>query len=138
VFYSIINFQVWITVITELFELDDEFRPFQRRWNRIFERLRAEKDVRDRLAYHYIMGENVSNNRYAMPIKAAARMDLRAKSIKSPPLTLDQVLAFRDRIDAIADDIQSLSDEMLKHMKTPRVASASPEKPSEHGSDQGT
>jgi hypothetical protein len=62
VFFSIINFQSWITIITELWELDQEFTPLQRRWNKLSERLRSEKDNRDRLAHHYIMSENVSDN----------------------------------------------------------------------------
>lgn len=123
VFFSIINFQAWITIITELFELEDEFRPFQRRWNKLFERLRAEKDFRDRLAHHYIMSENVSDNPLGIPIKIASRIDMRIKSRKAAPMTANQVLDFRTRIDAISDDIQVLTDEMLKLMPSAAIAS---------------
>jgi len=123
VFFSIINFQAWITIITELFELDEEFAPFQRRWNKIFERIRAEKDDRDRLAHNYIMSEKVSANPLGVPIKIASRIDMRTKSRKAIPMTVDQVLAFRTRIDAIADDLNSLIKDMSEQMRGAASAS---------------
>jgi hypothetical protein len=134
IFFSIINFQVWITTITELFEIDEDFKLFQRRWNKLSERLRAEKDNRDRLAHHYIMSKNVSGNPLGVPIKIASRIDMRSKSRKSSPMTLDQVLEFRTRIDAIADDLHNLIRDMRKH--APGAESASPGKPSERVPDQ--
>jgi hypothetical protein len=136
VFYSMINFQVWITIITELFELDQVFKPFQRRWNKIFERLRAEKDNRDRLAHNAIMSQNVSDNPLGVPIKIAAQLDWRSKSRKSAPMTLDQVEAFRKRIDAIDDDLQELIDDMNKHAHA--TAYALPKKSSEQDSGPPT
>lgn len=136
VFFSIINFQAWITIITELFELDQKFSPFQRRWNKIFERLRSEKDNRDRLAHNYIMSENASGNPLGLPIKIASRIDMRQKSLKSRPMTLEQVVSFRTRVDAIADDLQSLIKDMTSHLLDPQPAS--PEKSSELSSDQPT
>jgi hypothetical protein len=42
VFYSIINFNVWLAIITDLFPLEPDLTTFQHRWNKISERLRAE------------------------------------------------------------------------------------------------
>lgn len=130
IFYSIFNFQAWITIITELFEIDQDFAPFQRRWSKIFERLRAEKDNRDRLAHHYAMPSDVSDNPLRIPIKKASRIDMRAKSRKAAPMTIDQVGAFQVRIEAISDDLLKLRDDMAAHLER-GIASPSQEKSSE-------
>jgi hypothetical protein len=115
IFFSIINFQVWLAVITDLFKLEPEFSDLQRRWNKIYERLRAEKDNRDRIAHHYAMSADVSDNPVGRAITKAHRMDMRAKSLASKPMTVEQVEAFADRVGAIGDDLGNLTDDMLKH-----------------------
>jgi len=100
-----------------LFELDLELAPFQRRWNKLFERLRAEKDNRDRLAHHYAVPSDVTDNPLGIPIKMASRIDMRAKSKKANPMTIDQVNAFQTRMEAILADLNNLIGDMLKHSK---------------------
>ncbi len=116
VFYSIINFQVWITIITELFALEPDFAPFRHRWNKVFERLRTEKDNRDRLAHHYAMPKTVKDNPLGVPVKKAPRMDMRLKSQKAAPMTAEQIEDFRKRIDAIGDDLGKLLEDMTTHL----------------------
>jgi hypothetical protein len=135
IFYSIINFQVWITIITELFELDQEFAPFQRRWNKLFERLRAEKDNRDRLAHHYVMSSAVSDNPLGVPIKKASRIDMRIKSQKAAPMTVEQVRAFQTRIEAITDDLLTFWKDMAAELG---FSLPSQETPSAQPPDQAT
>lgn len=115
VFFSIINFQVWIAIITELFNLEPDFSPFQRRWNKLYERLRAEKDIRDRLAHHAVLSESVSDNPTGRSVKKASRIDMRAKSRALKPLTIDEVNDFSDRIGDISDDLLKLVDDMQEH-----------------------
>jgi hypothetical protein len=135
IFYSIINFQVWITIITELFDLDSDFKSFQRRWNKIFERLRAEKDNRDRLAHHYVMSSDISDNPLGLAVKAASRIDMRTKSLKAAPLTIEQVSKFQKRIEQLSDDLRDLMNDIQAHA-WPDPPVPSPERPSEQGSDQ--
>ena len=108
IFYSIINFQVWITVITELFPMAPEFEAFNRRWNKIFERLRAEKDYRDRLAHNIIV--------MSEPVSQPSPLDFRSKSQAFKPLTLEEVMTFRERVGAITDDLNALVDEMMARL----------------------
>jgi len=117
IFYSVINFQVWIALITELFPMEPDFTAFQRRWNKIAERLRAEKDHRDRLAHEIIIKSD--------PILKPSPLDFRSKSRHFRPLTFQEVITFRDRIGAITDDIGSLLDDMR-----PYLGSSSPRKSS--------
>jgi hypothetical protein len=116
IFYSIINFQVWIAIITELFGLEnDYFSDFQRRWNKLYERLRAEKDSRDQLAHHAVLSADISDNPLQKTIKKASRLDFRSKSRSLTPMSLEQVVDFADRIGAISDDLLKLLDDMLDH-----------------------
>jgi hypothetical protein len=113
IFYSIINFNVWLSIIADLFRLTPNFTKFQPRWNKIAERLRAEKDTRDRLAHHYTMSASASPT--GETISKAARMDTRTKSLKSAPMRSPQIEAFSDRIGTIGDEILKLFDDMLEH-----------------------
>jgi len=54
ILYSIINFNVWLTLIGDLYEMDGALSPFQKRWNRISQRIREIKDKRDQLAHHSV------------------------------------------------------------------------------------
>ena len=135
IFYSIINFQVWIAIITELFDLEPDFSPFRRRWNKLYERLRAEKDIRDSLAHHAVLSATVSDNKLPHSIKRASRIDMRAKSRALKPLNAIQVNYFSERIGTISDDLLTLVDDMTAHVK-PAERPPSPDKSSAPNSDQ--
>src|ERR1700722_5538389 len=115
IFYSIINFQAWITITTDLFSLEPMFADFQKRWNKIFERLRAEKDNRDRLAHNYASAADVSDNPIKRAAKLPSRIDMRPKSRALSPMTVEQINDFADRIGAISDDLLRLVDDMIHH-----------------------
>jgi hypothetical protein len=137
VFFSIVNFQVWLSIITELFELAPEFSGFQRRWNKLYERLRAEKDIRDRLAHHAVLSATVTDNPFGRSVKKASRIDFRAKSRALKPLVIEEVNDFSERIGNISDDLLKLVDDMRSHLH--HVAqSSSPEKSSAQAPDQAT
>jgi len=135
IFYSIINFQVWLSIITELFKLEPDMSSFQRRWNKIAERLRAEKDNRDRLAHTPMLSSSVSDNLERKPIMKAPRLDMRAKSQAFAPLGVEQIMEFRGRIGAISDDLLKLMDDMMDHLKNV-APPTSQEKPSPPITDQ--
>jgi hypothetical protein len=50
--YSIINFNVWLSIIDELLLLDTRYSKTKSKWNGISSKLRGLKDTRDRLAHH--------------------------------------------------------------------------------------
>ena len=118
VFYSIINFQVWIALITELFGMEPDFAGFQKRWNKIYERLRAEKDNRDRLAHNAAVSEDESDP-IRGTVKKASQYDTRSKSRSLRPMNTDLVIQFGERVSAIEDDLQKLAEDMTEHAKRP-------------------
>src|SRR5216683_1426993 len=54
VMYSIINLHVWLQIIDELFVFDGTYPKSLRLWRSVAESLRAENDIRVRLAHHAI------------------------------------------------------------------------------------
>jgi hypothetical protein len=122
IFYSIINFHGWIAIITELFPMEPDYEPFQKRWNKISKRLRAEKDYRDRLAHNIVVSRQ--------PVSQVSPLDFRSKSKAFKPLTIEQVVDFRDRVGAITDALDSLFKEMQS------VVSPSKQKSPELNPDQ--
>jgi hypothetical protein len=124
VFFSILNFQAWISIITELFGLEPDFSDFRKRWNKIYERLRAEKDNRDRLAHHYVVSAAVSDNPTGRAVKKPSRIDMRMKSQAFQPLTMEQINDFCDRVAAISDDLLTLIDDMQEHLTSPNTRAA--------------
>lgn len=135
IFYSILNFQTWIAIITELFPLEPDFSDFRHRWNKIAERLRKEKDNRNWLAHNAVSSKDVLDNPTGMPVSKPSRIDMRAKSRSFPPMTFEQVHSFRSRIGQISDDLLQLVDDMLDHLHIVEQR-ASLEKSSEPARDQ--
>lgn len=127
VMYSIINFQVWLTVIDELFSLEAKYSAFRPRWNKIAEKLRREKDYRDRLAHHPISQESEG-----MALSKPPRLDTRQKSKAFTPLTLAQATDFAARVASIAEDLQKLTEDMTDFLER----SGSPENSAEPSRDQ--
>ncbi len=121
ILYSIINFNVWLSIIDELFSLDSPYSQFEPRWNKLHARLRKDKDNRDRLAHHPIYRETDKSQAMSRP----SRFDVRQKSKSFRPLSIDQVIDFRARIIRIAEDLASLIEEMLTAAE---AAATSPEK----------
>lgn len=129
IMYSIINFNVWLTIIDELFNLEPKYSEFRSRWNKIGERLRKEKDNRDRLAHHPISQE-LKGKAFSRP----PRLDTRQKSKSFVPLTVRQATEFGTRVASIAEDLLKLTYDMADHLER----SASQKKSGELSRDQST
>jgi hypothetical protein len=132
VMYSIINFNVWLSVIDELFALDSIYGSLKPKWNKINERLRRLKDTRDRLAHHSVhSGAQVRTILGDSALKPG-RLDSRRKSLKHEPLDFDQVSAFIASVANVLEDLTALINTMNAMLDD----EPSPQKPSEQGSDQ--
>jgi hypothetical protein len=105
-------------------------KPFLSRISIVGDRLRAEKDNRDRLAHNYILSPNVSANPLRKVIKKASRIDMRAKSQSLGPMTIEQVIGFKERIDAISDDLMKLVDDMVNQWEKADTPASPSQKPS--------
>jgi hypothetical protein len=102
--YSIINFHTWLQIIDELFTLDGTYPKSLQLWRAVLESLKAENDLRARLAHYAISqdeekigDEGTGTQAYLRP----ARLDLRTKSKKAKPLTMVEISDFTGRVGQI-------------------------------------
>lgn len=114
VMYSIYNFNTWLAVTNDLFELDEVMRPFQKRFNKISERIRRIKDLRDQLAHHSV---RMSDDKSTLQSPDA---DARSKSKKQLPLEYDEISDFTTDVLKIAEDLIALYWDMVAHAPSSR------------------
>jgi hypothetical protein len=134
--YSILNFQVWLNVIGDLFSQDEIYATLKPKWNKIYEKLRAMKDTRDRLAHHTVWHEDkIDPALGSHTLLRPPEFDTRQKSQKQKyePLDYDQILRFVDSVHKVQDEITTLINSITE--KT-REALPSPQKSSEQGAGQ--
>jgi hypothetical protein len=114
ILYSIINFNVWISLIDELFAIDETHAPLKPRWNKIADRLRRLKDDRDRIAHHAVRNKEPDASAFAEATLRPASMDVRQKSLKYKPLANDDIMDFASKVGDVARDLLALLDLMTK------------------------
>lgn len=126
VFYSINNFNSWLTIITDLFALAPEYAEFRDHFTALVEPLKQLNDTRVRLAHHTIWG----SKDHASPALRPNKLDTRPKSKKHQPLVKDEISAFTDKVFHIEMRIvETLVTPMfLKGDRTHLQPAASPEK----------
>jgi hypothetical protein len=130
IMYSILNFQVWLNVVGELFSQDELYVTLKPKWNKIYKKLRAMKDTRDRLAHHTVWHGDRVNPIGSHILLRPAEFDTRQKSQKQKyePIDYDQILRFTDSVNKVQDDLTALTNAIAE--KT-REAQPSPQKSSE-------
>jgi hypothetical protein len=122
--YSIINFNVWLHIIDNLFIIDGAYPESLKLWRRIRNRLNAEKDVRDRLAHHglsqvreihrHVRGERIIVERGIQAYLRPPKADVRNKSKKMAPLTMVEIIEFTGRVSNVHDALIVLLHQMKK------------------------
>src|SRR5207302_4383682 len=103
-----------------LFELDDELSQYRRRWGKLGERIRQIKDHRDQLAHHPVQMGDADN-----PLIKPSDLDIRTKSIRQKPLSLEQVQSFSKTVTTLSTDLIQLSREATLAAVKQKSASAS-------------
>jgi hypothetical protein len=99
--YSIINFHTWIQIIDDLFALDGTYPKSQKIWRDMMKQLKAENDVRVRLAHHAIFHDSIltvlglGGTQFRLQ---AARLDTRAKTKSYKPLASTEIEEFSERV----------------------------------------
>lgn len=129
VMYSTINFNVWLSVITDLFEQDEKLKPLKPRWNKISERIRAVKDKRDQIAHH--SAEETGTPSAAVLAATAvsirrSKFDMRTKSQRLRPLDIDEIQALAETVAAIAVDLYAFLTVMFQTLGVSPEKSSSP------------
>jgi hypothetical protein len=112
IFYSIVNFQTWLTIIGELFSMEPRYIALKQKWNKISERLRGLKDTRDRLAHHTIYYGDKATTLAGETSLRPGRFDVRQKSKKFTPLDLDQIKKVIDSVGKVVEDLSELLNAM--------------------------
>lgn len=113
IMFSIINFSTWLTIIHDLFEMDDHLSVHQKQWNKISESIRAIKDQRDQLAHQSV------DTRVADEVAAikASRLDARRKQQRQIPMTSVEVLEFTKDVLAITGRLEALAEKMVETLE---------------------
>jgi hypothetical protein len=116
IMFSVINIHTWIQIIDDLFLIDGTYPNSMKLWRSIARSLKAENDIRVRLAHH-----SISQERFETPEEAGyqaylrpARLDTRAKSKKFEPLTMVEIVNFTGRVGDIHEKLISLLTLMKK------------------------
>jgi hypothetical protein len=104
VMYSIVNFNVWLSIIHDLMQDDKIYAPMLPRWNKISERIRRVKDQRDRLAHHSV--------KIASATLGPSKFDTRSKSKAQRPLDHHEVNEFLTIILGICDALEAFVVDM--------------------------
>ena len=113
IMYSIINFNVWLGLIDELFVLEPSQSELKPKWNKISERLRGLKDIRDRLAHHTIFSGDKIGATGDTSLRPG-RLDTRRKSQKYEPLNFEQISTFTHSISEVLNTISALINAMTE------------------------
>jgi hypothetical protein len=111
VLFSIINFQVWLNLIDDLFAVDDRYGQFKPKWNKLASRLRGIKDDRDRVAHHAVdqsSPEDILGNSVLRP----STMDMRQKTRKYKPMDHDDIIHFTKTVNVISSELLELATQM--------------------------
>lgn len=117
ILYSTINFNVWLSIIDELFAIDEQFKGLKPRWNKLAARLREVKDRRDSLAHHPVSKSN-DQGTFSETLLKPPSMDIRRKSLKYKPMAIDDIFHFAVTIANISTDLTALAKEMMEQLRS--------------------
>jgi hypothetical protein len=106
IMYSIINFNVWLSLIHDLMEDSEMCAPMLPRWNKISERIRRIKDLRDRLAHHSVKAADAR--------LVPSQLDMRSKTRSMRPLDYNEVMEFTEAVLGICDDLEKFVMDMYE------------------------
>jgi hypothetical protein len=109
VFYSIINFNVWLGIIEELLSLDKQLANVRKLWTPIASRLRKLNDIRARLAHHTTWHTDPSATTLCL---RPAREDRRAKSQAYSNLTAPEIIKFTLDTTAMVHELIDLQQRL--------------------------
>jgi hypothetical protein len=105
--YSIINFNVWLNIIDELFSIEPRYQTHKATWTAQSEKLRGMNDTRVRLAHHTAL--NHMDDQALRP----GRHDTRIKSRKHAPLSEAEITDFITQLLDVDQALFSLRDAIL-------------------------
>jgi hypothetical protein len=107
VFYSIININIWITIIDELFEQDGTYTNSMKAWRKLIGPLRKENKIRVRLAHHLMSQdeEDLGGTKAIQAYLRPGQLDSRAESKNVKPMTMVEIVEFTGRVGDLHDSL---------------------------------
>jgi hypothetical protein len=112
VMYSITNFGAWLGIIGELYAEDELFAHLKPKWDKFSSRLRALKDMRDRIAHHSVFSADTPAAMARFTGLKPSPFDVRSKSKKQKLLTTAQVDEFYEAIGDAVRDLKIVAGEI--------------------------
>lgn len=116
IFYSIMNFYAWLTIIDELFSMEPIYELHKPDWGICGESLKTLNDTRVRLAHHTVW-DNPSKD---VPGLRPGKHDARSKSRKHAALSDDDIIRF-------TQGVLNISDKLTALLKAMRATKSSPQ-----------
>jgi hypothetical protein len=117
VMYSIISFPVWLNIIDDLFLQEPLYSSLKPKWNKINNRLKGTREIRDRLAHHTIYYGDKATTLAGDTSLRPGQFDHRQKAQKYQPLDADQISEFIDSVGKIINDLSALLNAMTALLK---------------------
>jgi hypothetical protein len=127
IMYSIINFNVWISIIGELFLQEPRYIELAPKWNKMASRLRGLKETRDRLAHHTIHSGDRATTIFADTSLRPGLFDVRQKIQKYQPLNFDEISKFMLSTIKVHEDLTALLNAMTALLTQETSQQKSPE-----------
>jgi len=115
VFYSIINFNVWLSIISELMPKTDEFEKAKEKWGVLSEKLRRLNNTRVLIAHHPVDTDD--------PVVKPHDLNTTIKAIKSKPLAPEDILAWVEEVIKASNELISFSKYLYTLCKQPEKSS---------------
>lgn len=112
VMHSIINFGAWLGIMGELFVEDELFAHLKPKWDKLSSRLRALKDMRDRIAHHSVFSVDTPFAMAKLTGLKPSPFDGRSKSRKQQSLDSYQIDEFYHAIGDAVRDLKVVADEI--------------------------
>lgn len=113
------NFNSWLTIIHDLFNIDPSYHPLRSDWNDIEKKLRGLNDVRVQLAHHAVNESTLvaaeaasSDFMDLLPSLKANNLDMRSKTQKQGALQGDELAKFIKNLGRVVDAIKTLTGQM--------------------------
>jgi hypothetical protein len=127
IMYSIISFPVWLNIVDDLFLLEPLYATLKPKWNKINNRLRGIREIRDRLAHHTIYYGDKATTLAGDTSLRPGQFDYRQKAQKYQPLDTDQISEFIDSVGKIIGDLRKLLEAMTDLLTRETSQKKSPE-----------
>jgi uncharacterized protein (UPF0335 family) len=114
------GFHSWLSIISDLFNLDPSYHPLRSDWNKIEKKLKGLNDVRVQVAHHSAVDsamvlEDVvasGDTKGIFPILKANKFDTRPKTQKREALRQAELVTFIKDVGRVVDAIKTLSGQM--------------------------